>query len=165
MMEELATVVKINDEKPLDKGFSTVTVQSKIKSTCSSCGQIDSCGSGQVSKAIPQKKLNVTLITQLPVKVGDTIVLGLSEKGMLRTAWQVYLWPLIGLISLSGLGQYLINQGIFHHEIYAVILGCSGGYLGHRLAKFWQTRSEYISALMPKILRIQTKAIKITPID
>ncbi|MCJ8320324.1 MAG: SoxR reducing system RseC family protein [Colwellia sp.] len=164
MMEELATVIAINDTSS-EEGYSTVTVQSQIKSTCSSCKQIDSCGSGQVSKAIPQKQLNVKLITQLPVKIGDIIVLGLSEKGMLQVAWQVYLWPLLGLIIFSGLGQYLIQQGILPSELFGVFLGCLGGYLGHRLAKFWQTRSKYISALMPKILRIQTKAIKITAID
>ena len=164
MMEELATVIAIDDISSKE-GYSTVTVQSKIKSTCSSCKQIDNCGSGQVSKAIPQKKLSVKLITRLPVQIGDIIVLGLSEKGMLQVAWQVYLWPLIGLIVFSGIGQYFVQQGIFSNELFGVFLGCLGGYFGHRLAKFWQIRSKYVSTLMPKILRIQTKVIKITAID
>ena len=165
MMEELATVVAISSDNAIDNDFSVVTVESIIKSTCSSCKQIDSCGSGQVSKAIPQKKLSVELMTQLPVKIGDVIVLGLSEKGLLQTAWQVYLWPLIGLITCSGLGQYLIQQTIFPSEIYGIVFGCTGGYLGHRLAKFWQTRSEYSLALMPKILRIQAKELEIITIE
>ena len=165
MMEELATVVAIKPSNLSGDTLSTVTVESTIKSTCSGCKQVDSCGSGQVSKAIPQKKLTVDLNTELNVSVGDIIVLGLSEKGMLHSAWQVYLWPLIGLISFSGLGQYFVQSAIFSTELYGVLLGCTGGYLGHRLAKFWQTHSEQGLALMPKILRIQSNDLKITTLD
>jgi len=162
MMEELATVVAID---LINTHCSKITVESQIKSTCSSCHQIDSCGSGQVSKALPQKKLIVELTTDLSVKLGDTVVLGLSEKGLLQTAWQVYLWPLIGLIMFSGLGQYLVQQTIFTSEIYGIILGCSGGYLGHRLARFWQTYSKNSLVLMPKILRINTINLKVVQLD
>ncbi len=161
-MEELATVVAIN---PISKNCSKITVASQIKSTCSSCNQVDSCGSGLVSKAFPQKKLVVELTTKLEVSIGDVIVLGINERGLLQTAWQVYLWPLIGLILFSGLGQYLINQGIFSNEIYGILLGGAGGYLGHRLAKFWQTYSQSSLALMPKLLRVKEKALEITPIN
>ena len=118
MMEELATVVAID---LISSQCSKITVESQIKSTCSSCHQIDSCGSGQVSKALPKKSLIVELTTELPVKLGDVVVLGLSEKGLLQTAWQVYLWPLIGLIIFSGIGQYLVLQVIFTSEIYVAI--------------------------------------------
>jgi len=162
MMEELATVVAIDS---LTEHSSKITVESQIKSTCSSCQQVDTCGSGQVSKAIPQKKLIVELTTNLPVKLGDTIVLGLCEKGLLHTAWQVYLWPLIGLISFSALGQYLVQQALFSTELYGIVLGCTGGYLGYRLAKFWQSTSKMALALLPKILRIQAKELKITSVE
>tara|TARA_B110000090_G_scaffold121686_1_gene135022 strand:+ start:1401 stop:1889 length:489 start_codon:yes stop_codon:yes gene_type:complete len=162
MMEELATVVAID---LISSQCSKITVESQIKSTCSSCHQIDSCGSGQVSKALPKKSLIVELTTELPVKLGDVVVLGLSEKGLLQTAWQVYLWPLIGLIIFSGIGQYLVLQVIFTSEIYAIILGCIGGYLGHRLARFWQTYSKASLALMPKILRVNEMNLNVIHLD
>ena len=162
MMEELATVISIESTNDVS---SKITVESQIKSTCSSCHQVDTCGSGQISKAIPKKKLIVELTTQLPVKIGDVIVLGLCEKGLLQTAWQVYLWPLIGLISFSAIGQYLVQQTLFPSELYGILLGFLGGYLGYRLAKYWQTHSEISLALMPKILRIQSKELKVTHLD
>jgi len=55
MIEEQATVVAIND--------NNVTVTSDIKSACSGCQQVDNCGSGQVAKAFPQKKLSMNLIS------------------------------------------------------------------------------------------------------
>jgi sigma-E factor negative regulatory protein RseC len=176
MMEEIATVVAVDDSAVDKSNFnnstfessalanaalekstfkkSNVTVQSQVKSTCSSCQQADTCGSGIVAKAIPQKKLTVTLTSNLPVKVGDCVVLGIPEHDVLQTAWQVYLWPLIGLILFSALGQQLIEKGIFSHELFGLFLGVSGGYLGYRLAKYYQKRPGRAERLQPKILRV-----------
>ena len=48
MIEEQARVIAIDKNK--------ITVESIVKSSCSGCQQIDSCGSGQIAKAIPHKK-------------------------------------------------------------------------------------------------------------
>ncbi len=170
-MEEIATVVAVNHSEvnhsdvnntvsqhnvsnPSTFSHSHVTVQSQVKSTCSSCQQADTCGSGIVAKAIPQKKLTVTLTSSLPVKVGDCVVLGIPEHDMLQTAWQVYLWPLIGLILFSAVGQQLIEYGLFSHELFGLFLGITGGYLGYRFAKYYQKKPGRAEKLQPKILRI-----------
>lgn len=151
MMEELATVVAIKQNQ--------ITCVSQVKSTCSSCQQADTCGSGIVAKAIPKKQLSVIIpldkaLTSNTLKVGDCIILGIPEIAILQTAWQVYLWPLIGLIGFSALGQRLLAQQIFTHELMSLSLGVLGGYLGYRLAKFWQQRSGQHQRLQPKILRV-----------
>jgi len=153
MIEELASVVAIKSIDGLGK--QVIVVESNIKSSCGGCKQIDSCGSGQIAKAIPQRKLSVEISTNLPVKIGDVLVLGLSEKSILKSAGQVYLWPLIGLISSSAFGQWLVQKAILPSEPYAIVLGFLGGYLGYRLAKHYQQNAKNASALMPKILRIQ----------
>ena len=136
MLEERAIVTAVN----LDK----VTVQSEVKSTCSSCQQNDSCGSGIVAKALPQKKLTVELVTQLDVSVGDVVTLSIPEKDLLQTAWQVYLWPLLGLIAFSALGQYLVSQLVFPHEVYAIVLGGIGGYIAFKFTCYWQKNQGYL---------------------
>ena len=157
MIEELATVVAINQK--------SITVVCDIKSACSGCKQIDSCGSGQVAKAFPQKQLSINLITELTVKKDDTVVIGLSEQCVLESAWQVYLLPLFFLISFSGLGQWLVEQSIFSHEIYAIVLGMFGGYLGYRLARYLQSSKNKIDKLVPKVLRVLAKNMPVTEIS
>ena len=157
MIEENARVTAVN-------GNSNITVISEIKSTCSSCQQVDTCGSGQVAKAFPTKHLALTLSCHLPVAVGDKVVLGLSEKMLLSSAWQVYCWPLLGLFLLSFLGQWLVEQQLFIHEIFAVALGVFGGYLGFLLAKNTQNKSKKQQALAPVVLRIEPKTIPVTEI-
>jgi sigma-E factor negative regulatory protein RseC len=168
MIEENATVVAIHKaiERTSDLSISNnVTVESEIKSSCSGCKQIDNCGSGQVAKAFPQPKLKLELETNLPVKIGDVVVLGLSDKHLLSSAWQVYLWPLLGLVIASMLGQWLIEQQILNHELLAITLGILGGYVGFLLARHQQKRGKNCHLLIPRILRIKSTAINIVEIS
>jgi len=156
MIEELARVVVINQD--------SITVVCDIKSACSGCKQVDSCGSGQVAKAFPQKQLSINLTTNLAVKNGDMVVIGLSEQCVLESAWQVYLLPIFFLILFSALGQWLVEQSLFAHETYAIILGIGGGYLGHLLARSLQSSKNKVNKLMPKVLRILPETIPVTEI-
>ena len=157
MIEESATVVAIAQ--------NNITVTSELKSACSGCKQVDNCGSGQVAKAFPQKQLTLTVKSTLPVKLGDNVILGLNESALLSSAWQVYLWPLIGLILASWLGQWLLNQGVLSHELFAIIFAIVGGYIGFFLAKKGQQKQEQCQKLAPKIVRIQQQNISITEIN
>lgn len=138
MMKEKAIVVAVEHEQ--------ITVTSEIKSACSGCQQVDNCGSGQISKAIPQRKLTMDINSKLALKVGDEVLIGLSEKKLLRTAFQVYLWPLLGLILFALIGQYLMIKSIFTSELLVIALSFIGGYLGFYAAKYQQSRYENSSA-------------------
>lgn len=150
MIEEKATVVAIDRNQ--------VTVTSDVKSACSGCQQVDSCGSGQVAKAFPQKKLSLTLITDLPVKLGDVVVIALNESQLLRAAWQVYIWPLIGLLLGAWFGEYLLSNQIIAHELIAIVIAGMSGYCGFLMAKWQQQKAQHCAHLAPQILRIEKHA-------
>ena len=151
MIKELASVIAIE--------AGQVTVTSQIKSTCSGCAQVDTCGSGQIAKALPQAKLTLTLtydisVTGVQLQEGDCVVLALPEKHVLSSAGQVYLLPLLGLISFSAIGQLLLKQQVLPHELFALGLGLIGGYLGYRLAKYQQKQGRQSKNLQPKIIEV-----------
>jgi sigma-E factor negative regulatory protein RseC len=151
MIKELASVVAIE--------AGQVTVTSQIKSTCSGCAQVDTCGSGQIAKALTKAKLALTLhydisVTGVQLQEGDCVVLALPEKHVLSSAGQVYLLPLLGLISFSAVGQLLLKQQILPHELFALGLGLIGGYLGYRLAKYQQKQGKQSKNLQPKIIEV-----------
>lgn len=155
-MEELAEVVSIENEM--------ISVVSQVKSSCNSCSQVSTCASGQVAKAIPHKKLSFTLpvsalLNNKLVQVGDCVVLTLPEVDVLKSAWQVYLLPIIGLLSFSALGQWLVKQGVLSHELLALGVGIIGGYLGYRIAKYLQNHPDHQEKLQPKILRVIPKPV------
>jgi len=156
-MKERAVVIAI-------KG-SDIIVQSTIKSTCSTCHQVDSCGSGQVAKAIPHKTLTTQLKhTNHTVTVGDEVILGIPEKDILQTAWQVYLWPIIGLITFAALGQWLMLHQYLSYEPLAILLSIMGGYAGFKLAQLKQKQRNNNDWLAPKLLSVVAKKIPVTQI-
>lgn len=151
MIKELATVIAINSKQ--------VTVTSTVKSTCSSCSQVDSCGSGQVAKALPHAKLTLTLdydeiAIGKALVIGDSVVLAIPENYVLSSAGQVYLLPLLGLILFSATGQWLYSLHLVPHELVSLIIGLTGGYLGFRLAKFLQKYGKNSVKLQPKIIKV-----------
>ena len=161
-MEELATVTAINNGK--------ITVVSQIKSTCNSCSQVGTCASGQVAKAIPQKKLSFTLhkpklLENKTINVGDCVVLTVPEIDVLQSAWQVYLLPVFGLFSFSAFGQWLVQEEILAHELIGLAIGLVGGYLGYRLAKHLQSKPSQQKRLQPEILSVLPKSLDAVNID
>lgn len=155
-MEELAEVIAIENEM--------ITVVSQVKSSCNSCSQVSTCASGQVAKAIPHKQSSFilpvsVLLTNQPVHVGDCVVLTLPEVDVLKSAWQVYLLPIIGLLSFSAVGQWLEIQEVLSHELLGLGVGLVGGYLGYWLAKHLQNHPEHQEKLQPKILRVIPKPL------
>jgi sigma-E factor negative regulatory protein RseC len=155
-MEELAEVIAIES--------GLISVVSQVKSSCSSCSQVSTCASGQVAKAIPHKKSSFilpvsALLTNQRLQVGDCVVLTLPEIDVLQSAWQVYLLPIIGLVSFSALGQWLTMQGVLSHELLGLGIGLTGGYLGYCLAKYLQNHPEHQEKLQPKILRVIPKPL------
>jgi sigma-E factor negative regulatory protein RseC len=146
MIEEQAEVIAIEQ--------GNITVESIVKSTCSGCKQLESCGSGQIAKAFPQKRTTYTVFPELPVKLGDQVIIGLSEKILLSAAWQVYMWPLIGLFIGSFCGQTLVERNLLPHELWALPLAISGGFFGFSLAKRQQSISLNQQEWLPTLLKV-----------
>ena len=157
MIEEQAKVIAIENGE--------IIVESKVKSTCSACQQVDNCGSGQVAKAIPHRKLTVKLANELNLVVGENVVLGIPENQLLKSAWQVYCLPLLGLILGAGLGQFITHQFQLTQELLSIILGAFGAYGGFKYAIFLQSQLTEQENLTPKLLRKQVETINIVEIQ
>ena len=145
-MDERAVVVDV-----LANG---VVVESQLKSTCSGCQQVDNCGSGQVAKAFPQPKLTVEIATNDSYQVGDEVLISVPEQTLLSVAWQVYLWPLIGLALAAALGQHFMLAGVFGNtlaELPVILLALVGGFAGFKLAKYRLATSSLHQQLTPTI--------------
>jgi len=160
MIEEFADVIAID--------HANVSLVSQVKSSCGSCAQIKSCGSGQVAQAIPQRQLNLVIPykaneSDITLAVGDSVVIGLPEVDVLSSAAQVYLLPLLGLVLFSGLGEWLVINRVLSHELLGLLLGTVGGYLGYLCAKHFQTKNNQLAKLQPRILRKMVPNVINTP--
>lgn len=142
-----------------------IEVESVVKSSCSQCHQVDNCGNGQVAKALPQKKLLLTIPTTDKFVIGDEVMIAIPEQYLLTSAWQVYMWPLIGVISFAGVGQLLYQAQLLPNELLVILLSILGGFLGSKLARWWQFYSGLHSKLVPKIMARIPKELQIPPLS
>lgn len=157
MIEELAVITEVTE--------MSLIVESEVKSSCSTCKQVDACGSGQVAKAIPHRKLKVEISTAASeykqFKVGESVIIGIPEKNLLSTAMQVYLLPLVGLILFAGVGQFLLQRDYIAHELIALALSILGGVSGFLIAKHRLNSPKCHQALTPILLKKVSKTISI----
>ena len=92
------------------------------------------------------------------------MVLGIPEHQLLKSAWQVYFMPLLGLLFCAGLGQYISHYFALTHELLTIIFGVLGAFSGFKYAKYLQNRLTEQENLAPKLLRKQVETINIVEI-
>ncbi|TKB46179.1 SoxR reducing system RseC family protein [Thalassotalea mangrovi] len=145
MIEETARVTQVRGE--------LIDVESVVKSGCSSCQQVDTCGSGQIAKGLGTRRMKLTLTSTLDLNVGDEVVIALPENNLLGAAMQVYILPLLGLLVFGAISQLLLVQKWQWHEIYGLVISLLGGVGGFYLARRLQSQPHRQQALEVKILR------------
>lgn len=129
MIEEIATVSAVYDGE--------VEVVCFSKSACGQCKQNSHCGTGIVSKALPGKDHRFTIVTDLPLTVGEQVRIGIPEHNLITSAMLVYLFPLLLLLA----GALLASAGFGLGDGGTITGAILGGLLGFVLASRWAGRS------------------------
>lgn len=146
----------------VEAGFAWV--ESLRQGGCSSCASKGACGSQLLGEALTPVKRgeaanHVLAQDPLGVRVGDTVLLGVEEKGALRAAFLMYGLPLLGL--MSGL---LLAQP--WGDLWAIAAGITG--LALSLAVVWllgRASQHKPKEIQPMILaRLDTAVPKTIPI-
>jgi sigma-E factor negative regulatory protein RseC len=90
MIEESARVVSIEGTE--------LVLEAEIKTTCQSCSAQKGCGTSLLARHVGRKLTRFRIENTLDAKVGDEVVVGLSEQAMLRGSLLVYLFPLLSML-------------------------------------------------------------------
>lgn len=122
MLEASVRVVKIDNHH--------VYIQSSPASACGSCPQQTGCASHTLASAINLKA--IPLACDLPVAVGDNIVVGMEEVQLLRAAVFCYLLPLFGLFLGASLADGLLPASQAYREL--LVIGSSASCFALALA-------------------------------
>lgn len=115
---------------------------------CGSCASKGSCGTQLLGEALsPGVSQQVRARDPLGVRVGDVVVLGITEEGGLRAAFLLYGLPVSGLLLGLVLGQPL-------GDIWAALAG-GGGMLAALGAVQWfslHRAQQQLDVLEPRVL-------------
>jgi sigma-E factor negative regulatory protein RseC len=124
MIEEYARVVELDGDD--------MVLQADVKTSCQSCSASKGCGTSLLARHVARKMTHFRVPNTLNAVVGDEVVVGLSETALLRGSLLVYLWPLLCMIALALLADYLLAVDIAARDLRiasAAMLGLACGVL------------------------------------
>jgi len=101
VQQTLGTVVKVEGER--------VWIQTVRTSTCGACGVKGACGTHVLARLFSERNAPIELTSPLPLKVGDQVMLSLSEHALLKQSLWAYGAPLAGFF-IGGLMLQPISE-------------------------------------------------------
>lgn len=146
MIEERGKVVAIEPG-------GRIRVAVNRQSSCGSCSARAACGQGLLQTLRPGRSHEVSAVSRLPVRVGDTVVLGVVESLLVRGAVLVYLLPLLALLTGALLAEWL---GL--PETGSIAFGAAGFGLAVLWLYFFNRKLAGSEELLPEVLRIEAHA-------
>jgi sigma-E factor negative regulatory protein RseC len=146
MIEENAQVVRVDGE-----GIWVRTVR---RSTCSGCSAQQGCGTAVLSKVLGNRRTLVRVLSDLPLREGEQVVIGISGQALVRGSLAVYAVPLLGLLLGAVLGQAGAGQGLWPNvESASLVCGMGGLAAGLLWLKRFTRRIQSDHHYQPVVLR------------
>lgn len=151
MIEEQGVVVALHEDR--------AEVRIQRRGGCDGCGASAGCGTALIDRFFGRRSVSLRVRNLVGAQVGDRVVIGVSEGGLLRAALVAYLVPILGLVAGAILGQWLGEDGALSSPSAGSgnLSALAGSLLGFILALSWlrrySARRARRSELDPVILR------------
>ena len=150
MIEEQGQVVDVQGE--------FAWIESERTTTCGSCAVRKGCGTSAIAKVLGQRRVRLRVLNRINARVGDRVVVGIAESGLLRGSLAVYAAPLLGLFAGALAGQLLGSAMFALPPDWLAIAGAISGFVA---ALAWLKRfsrnKEKDAAYQPVTLRQQIR--------
>lgn len=145
MIEERAVILSLDN----NSGISSATLEIERKSACGLCGQTRGCGNSIWGKLFAHQSTAFKAQNHINAKVGQSVIVGINESALLKSALLLYILPLVTLF----LGAILATK-INPSDLSAMIGAVVGLVLGLIWVKGHTMSSRYFSLQQPVILRL-----------
>lgn len=150
MIEETGQVVDVQGE--------FAWIEAERTSTCGGCAARKGCGTAAIAKVLGQRRVRLRVLNRIGAHVGDSVVVGIAESGLMRGSLAVYAVPLLGLFAGALAGQLLGRQMFAMPSDLFSVIGALGGFVA---ALVWLRRFSRNTAqnadYQPVVLRQQIK--------
>lgn len=132
-------------------------VQVMRESSCGQCSVQKGCGTNVFSKVLGNKFSRLAALNQIEAEKGDVVILGLRESVLLKSAFLMYMFPLvmmfsgaIAIIFLNNWFEIRLGQG------WIILSSFAGLLLAFLYIRKLGHRNENDSQYQPVILRKAT---------
>ena len=155
MLEEQATVVAVENE--------TVWVEVQRQSVCGQCAANKGCGTGVLQKVLGNKRNIFRVIGELPVKVGDNVIIGVNENALVKGSLLTYAVPILLIIAFALLGETIAIQSMSINSESMSVVGALIGLVVSVFGLRWHNHKIRNSAQYQAILLRHANIITVQP--
>jgi sigma-E factor negative regulatory protein RseC len=155
MLEEHAIVLSINpNSHNLSDSIAVLEIQRKT--ACGLCGKTRGCGNSIWGKLFAHQSTSFKAQNPIKAKVGDSVIVGINERALLKSALLLYIAPLVTMM----IGAILMNV-LMHNNAGSMLGSLIGLIFGFVWVKGHTTASRYFLEQQPVILRLATQDTEI----
>lgn len=155
MLEEHAIVLSISPNIH-NLSDSIAVLEIERKTACGLCGKTRGCGNSIWGKLFAHQSTAFKAQNPIKAKVGDSVVVGINERALLKSALLLYIAPLVTMM----IGAILMNE-LMHNNVGSILGALIGLILGFVWVKGHTTASRYFLEQQPIILRLATQDTEI----
>lgn len=129
-------------------------VQTERKSTCGQCAVNKGCGSNVFSSVLGNKLVEFRAINSINATAGDTVILGLQESALLKSALLMYLFPLLTMLFFAVVADFVLPLlGVHALQVWIGMSALFGFILAYLFVRQFTRRHQKDEAYQPVILR------------
>lgn len=154
MIEERAIITALEPlaQQSQTENQSIATLEVVRRTACGLCGQTRGCGNSIWGKLLNHKSVNFTAQNSINAKVGDSVIVGIDESALVKSAMLLYMAPLATMFFGAILASRLSALEA------APLLGAGAGLLaGFLWVKGHVAGRSYYQNNQPKILRLESE--------
>jgi sigma-E factor negative regulatory protein RseC len=147
MIEERAVILSLQSDPSQTETIATLEIERKT--ACGLCGQTRGCGNSIWGKLFGHQTTAFKAQNRINAKVGQSVIVGINEKALLKSALLLYILPLVTLF----IGAILASQ-LWHSDGSTMLGAVAGLVLGLLWVKGHTMSNRYFSLQQPVILRL-----------
>ena len=148
MIEERAVILSL-DTASSDQSNEIATLEIERQSACGICGQTRGCGNSIWGKLFAHQSTAFKAQNRINAKVGDSVIVGINEKALLKSAMLLYILPLATMLIGAILAKHFVAT-----ELSAMLGAVAGLVLGLLWVKGHTMSNNYFKLQQPVILRL-----------
>lgn len=154
MIEEQGTVLALVGDY--------AEIRPERRGGCGACSANGACGVSLLDRFFGRRPVRLLALNQAAAAVGDRVIIGVSEQGLVSAALAAYLVPILGLVIGAALGQSVgpVADGDFQ-DFWSLF----GGFVGFSLALFWLRRYSARLARNPELAPIILRRLSDRPLS